>query len=569
MANKRFLPSSKVLPIKPGVGRRRARTVAIRQPNLPVDPAWAEDTIAAMARCINSANGEMEAQREQLALIQGLTRSRSCYLLQQTELSPQLQVVAVRGRNDARIAAARPGEGVAGKAFAEGRIVRADGTVAVPLLEGGKAGGCLVLLSPQRLATDPLLTALASQISAASEVSRLKDEMVRRNRDLQTAVAGLKSLEKNRELLLANISHDLKNPLNTLKVCMNLLARERLGELNEKQEKAVATCERSADRLLKMINDLLLLSRLQSGKMQLNERPFGLKDLAENVVSTLSPVALMAKVELSLAPCPEVYIRGDRDRLFEAFGNLVETAIQRGRHSVQLKVSTNRSGQALFSVQDDGAAIPPEEREQVFELHHRDRLPRRSRYFSRNIGVPVAAKIIQLHGGSVEIRGSSELGTTIEASLPAFAAAVAPATAAHVQRAGPILLVEDDLDCREVLQQVLEQEGYVVASAGDPAAAISILEKRRPAMVLLDLRLSREDGRSVLRYIRENAALADVPVYVISGTSEVTWTGSGESLGSIDGFFEKPINLPKLLGTVSAVVRRGNDVATTHQRSKA
>jgi len=564
MPTKRSLSGSKVVPLKPGFGRRGA----LRPPALPVDPLRAEHTVAAMARCITSTAGEMEAQRKQLALIQSLTRSRSCYLLQQTELSPGLQVVAVRGRNDARIVAVRPGEGVAGKAFAEGRIVRADRALAVPLFERGKARGCLVLLSPQRAAKDPLLTALASQISAASEVSRLKDEMVRRNRDLQTAVAGLKSLEKNRELLLANISHDLKNPLNTLKVYLNLLARQNLGELNEKQAKAVAACERSADRLLKMINDLLLLSRLQSGKMQLNERPFGLKSLAENVVSTLSPLAGMAKVELLLVPCPEVYVRGDRDRLFEAFGNLVETAVLRGRRSVEVKVSTDSSGLALFSVHDDGAPIPPEELEHLFELHHRERVPRRSRYFSRNIAVPVAAKIIQLHGGSVEIRGSSESRTTMQVSLPAFAAAVAPATAAPVQRAGAILLVEDDLDCREVLQQVLDQEGYLVASTGDPAAAISMLEKSRPAMVLLDLRLSRKDGRSVLRYIRENAALVDVPVYIISGTSEVSWTGSGEGLG-IDGFFEKPINLPKLLSTVSAVVRRAGDAATTHHRSKA
>ena len=156
----------------------------------------------------------------------------------------------------------------------------------------------------------------------------------------------------------------------------------------------------------------------------------------------------------------------------------------------------------------------------------------------------------------------------MQVSLPAFAAAVAPATAAPVQRAGAILLVEDDLDCREVLQQVLDQEGYVVASAADPAAAISILEKSRPAMVLLDLRLSREDGRSVLRYIRENDSLCDVPVYIISGTSEVSWTGSGEG-ERIDGFFEKPINLPKLLGTVSAVVHRPAEVQAAHSRTKS
>ncbi len=207
--------SSKVVSLRSRLPKRRP-SAGSKPPTLPVDPLWAEDTIAAMARCITSAPGEMEAQREQLALVQGLTRARTCYLLQKTDLSNQLEVVAVRGRNDPRIAAVAPGEGVAGKAFSDGRIVRADGTVAVPLFGAGTAVGCLVLLSPQRVAKDPLLTALASQISAASEVSRLKDEMVRRNRDLQTAVAGLKSLEKNREVLISNISHDLKNPSRSI-----------------------------------------------------------------------------------------------------------------------------------------------------------------------------------------------------------------------------------------------------------------------------------------------------------------------------------------------------------------
>lgn len=566
--SKRYLSStSKVISLRPREPKRRP-SAGSKPPTLPVDPLWAEDTIAAMARCITSAPGEMEAQREQLALVQGLTRARTCYLLQKTELSNQLEVVAVRGRNDPRIAAVAPGEGVAGKAFSDGRIVRADGTVAVPLFGAGTAVGCLVLLSPQRVAKDPLLTALASQISAASEVSRLKDEMVRRNRDLQTAVAGLKSLEKNREVLISNISHDLKNPLSTLKVYLNLLGRKNLGELTEKQAKAVATCERSADRLLRMINDLLLLSRLQSGKMQLNERPFGLKDLAQNVVSTLSAPAAAAKVQLVLLPCPEVYVRGDRDRLFEAFGNLTESAVQRSRGTVQIRVSAQKSGLASFSVHDNGPPIPPDELEHVFELYHRDRISKRPRQ-SRNLGLPVAAKVVQLHGGKIEIKSSSESGTTVEVSLPVFAAAVAPASAPVTPRAGMILLVEDDVDCREVLQQLLDQEGYPVASAADTGSAISILQKSRPAMVLLDLRLSHEDGRSVLHYIREHASLSDVPVYIISGTSEVTWTGSGEGLERIDGFFEKPINLPKLLGTVSAVVHRPAELQAAHTRTKS
>src|SRR5260370_33616015 len=99
--------SSKVVSLRSHLPKCRP-SVGSKPPTLPVDPLWAEDTIAAMARCITSAPGEMEAQREQLALVQGLTRARTCYLLQKTDLSNQLEVVAVRGRNDPRIAAVAP-----------------------------------------------------------------------------------------------------------------------------------------------------------------------------------------------------------------------------------------------------------------------------------------------------------------------------------------------------------------------------------------------------------------------------------------------------------------------------
>src|SRR5260370_29235209 len=159
--------SSKVVSLRSRLPKRRP-SAGSKPPTLPVDPLWAEDTIAAMARCITSAPGEMEAQREQLALVQGLTRARTCYLLQKTELSNQLEVVAVRGRNDPRIAAAAPGEGVAGKAFSDGRIVRADGTVAVPLFGAGTAVGFLGLFFPHAGAQSPLASALASRIFSHS-----------------------------------------------------------------------------------------------------------------------------------------------------------------------------------------------------------------------------------------------------------------------------------------------------------------------------------------------------------------------------------------------------------------
>jgi DNA-binding response OmpR family regulator len=166
------------------------------------------------------------------------------------------------------------------------------------------------------------------------------------------------------------------------------------------------------------------------------------------------------------------------------------------------------------------------------------------------------AKILTLHGGRVEASSVLGEGSTFQMVLPMFAGAIsAPDMAQSAPRAGGILLVEDDADCREVLQQVLEQEGYRVMAASRADEARSILSHIRPAMVLLDLRLSEEDGRSVLRFIRGTESLADVVVYIISGASDLASLSAGQGLDRIDGFFEKPLQLPRLLDTVASVVR--------------
>jgi signal transduction histidine kinase/CheY-like chemotaxis protein len=446
------------------------------------------------------------------------------------------------------------GEGAVGTAFSEARIVREDGLVAVPLLGALRPCGCLVVISPAREASDSLLNALASQVAAGIQLAQLKDQMVRRNKDLLTALTGLKCLEKNREGLLSSVSHDLKNPLTTIKVYLNLLGRRNLGDLTQRQAKAVEVCERNADRLLRLITDLVMHSRLQSGEMQLNERPFGLKALVEEVIQSLSSTASRAEVQLTLLPSPEIFARGDRERLFEAIYNLVENAVQHGRQTVEVALSSESSGLAAVSIRDDGKGIGGDDLEHIFDSYYRGQ-GLGAKGALHGLGLPIAAKIVQLHGGRIEVRSVEGQGSTFETYLPAFAAAVRDLPDGPPPRTGEILLVEDDRDCREVLQHVLEETGHSVIAASTTSEAIATLDALRPAMVLLDLRLSSEDGRSVLHHIRKTAPLSKVPVYMISGTTEIGSLIEGQGIDRIDGFFEKPLNLNKLLGTVATVVR--------------
>jgi signal transduction histidine kinase/CheY-like chemotaxis protein len=540
--------------------KKPARRLVKPQP--PVEGEVAERTLAEMSQHITSSEGPTEALRAQLQLIHGLMQAKACYVARYLPSRNQLHVEHVRGRYDERITAATPEEGVVGRAFAERAILRDEETIAVPLESPLGTSGVLAILAPRRSASDSLLMALASQLSASYEVARLRDDSARRNKDLQTAIAGLKALEQSRDELLGNVSHDLKNPLTTIKAYLAMMGREKLGGLSDAQRRAVQVCDRSADRMLRMVNDLLLMSRLQAGKMQLNQRPFGLKAVAEEVVRALAPAAEQSKVQLVIPSTGEVFVRGDRERIAEAIQNLVESGINRcePEDTVELRVGSE-DGLALLTVKDSGPGLSAEDLEHVFDPFHR---PDGTRGQGHSLGLPLVAKIMALHGGRVEASSTLGEGTALQMVLPLFAGAVSsPDLAQAGPRAGGILLVEDDADCREVLQQVLEQEGYRVMSTSGASEARSILSHIRPAMVLLDLRLSEEDGRSVLRFIRGTESLADVAVYIISGASDVSTLGAGQGLDRIDGFFEKPLQLPRLLDTVAAVVRPSRRGAVT------
>ncbi|WP_044191607.1 hybrid sensor histidine kinase/response regulator [Hyalangium minutum] len=547
---------AEVVALRPHLKTKKEPPKKPAKPLPPVEPDAAEKALLEMVRQLTTSASTTDVLRAYLQTLFNLLKPKVCYVARYFPERQNLHVEHVRGRYDERVTAAIPDEGVVGRAFSQNAVLREDETVVVPLENPQGVTGCLAIIGPRREASESLLRTLAGQLSAAYEVARLRDDSARRNKDLQTAIAGLKSLEQHREELLGNVSHDLKNPLTTIKAYMAMVGREKLGPLTDAQRKALQTCDRNADRMLRMVNDLLLMSRLQSGKMQLNQRPFGIKAVAEEVLRNLAALAEHSKVRLHVPPCTEVFIRGDRERIAEAIHNLVENGIHQSDEggTVEVRVSAE-DGLAALSVKDSGPGLSQEDLENIFDPFYRARSGP-ARPVGGRLGLPLVSKILALHGGRVDATSTLGEGSTFQMVLPMFAGAVStPDVNQAAPRAGGILLVEDDADCREVLQQVLEQEGYRVMSTSGAAEARSVLSHIRPAMVLLDLRLSQEDGRSVLHYIRSTESLADIVVYIISGASEVASLSAGQGVDRIDGFFEKPLQLPRVLDTVASVVR--------------
>jgi CheY-like chemotaxis protein len=231
----------------------------------------------------------------------------------------------------------------------------------------------------------------------------------------------------------------------------------------------------------------------------------------------------------------------------------LERALDFSPRSAEIKIVIS-SDQALarLTVSAPGMAMPPDGLDHGVGALSLLKAKRQS--FRRDLSLPVAAKIVSLHGGRLTNSSDSE-SASLTMYLPAFASSVVESQRATSPRPGGVLIVDDDYDCREVLKEVLEEEGFPVFTAASAAIARSMLEEIRPALVLLDLHLSDGDGRVVLRHIRQRKELKETPVYIISGASDGAAIASQKGGDRIDGFFEKPIRLPRLLETVSSIVQ--------------
>lgn len=509
--------------------------------------------VANAVRAIAEEKKVPEALKKTLSVVDGLLRPRTAFISLHDERDGRLAVAVVRGRSDERVVAVEPGEGPSGRAFAERSIVRDGAALAIPMLAGDEPVGTITCLGGARL-REPLpeeveeaLFALAGSAALVVALARAREDLERRGRELRIALEGLRERDRVRDSVLSHLSHELRTPLTTIKLYLDMAQGGKLGELGERQRHAVAICQRNADRLLRLINDLLLTARLEAGQMALDPRPLGLRSVMNEAFSLLGDELEEARVKPALsAPLGEAFIRGNRDRLVEAMMHLVERGLEGRREGTRILVDVvpeDRRG--VLRLLHEGLYLPPEEVEHLFSAFRAD--GGRS-----NLGLAIARRIVSLHGGTVQARATAD-GLWLKVSFPLYAGAVATGARAPSPRPGEILVVEDDDDCRNGIVEALTAERFRVRAFSDGREALERIRQSPPALLLLDLRIPGVDGARLIREVREGAG-PTTPIYVISGAIDGS-VGQEDAWGAqVDGVFEKPINFPFLLERVREYV---------------
>lgn len=390
--------------------------------------------------------------------------------------------------------------------------------------------------------------------------------------ELQQARAAAELANQAKTQFLANISHELRTPLNTILGYIQLMERDRT--LNRDQRDHLHIINRSSQHLLTLINDVLEMTRIESGRLVLNETPFQLSHLLEAIYSILEPKVSAKGLQLTfeLSPAIPTYIRADETKLRQVLINLVGNAVKfTERGQVQLRVGLGKrdgNGAApsaplslTFKVADTGPGIAEDELDTLFDPFIQTETGRRTQE-GTGLGLPISQRFVQFMGGAIEVES-----TVGQGSLFGFTIPVSPATAADIGPAVPqqrviglrddqpayrILIVEDQVANRRLLTKLLSMVGFAVQEATNGEEAIHIHRHWQPHLIFMDMRMPVMDGLEATRQIKRQQAAEGAPTKIIALTAQAfEEERQAVFAAGCDGFVRKPIHEAALFGTIA------------------
>lgn len=454
-----------------------------------------------------------------------------------------------------------------------GIVFRTDARpgAAASLMLGWFTAACIVML---------IIVARAAQTGydqrQAAEM-RARRESARSARS-ELAIIGYQESERIKDEFISTVSHELRTPLTSIRGSLGLIEGGAMGEIPPKAMNMVRIANSNTDRLIRLINDVMDLEKMRSGKLEIRRKPMALTDAAAVAIADVEGAAEAAGVEVVLTAAePAPVVIADHDRLVQLVVNLLSNAIKFSprRTTVTVTVGPSEAGgatggpRALISVADHGPGIPSEKAQLIFERFTQlDQSAAREKP-GTGLGLAIARDIAELHGGTLTVASEVGQGSTFTFEMPAVdaadagigsvagataqsptsapdvvAAVVAAATASTRPR---LLVVEDDPQLATIYEALLTGAGYKVRLALSLAEARSQLAAEAPDAILLDVRLRDGSGLDLLSDLANDQRYSSTTVIVISGSADQP---SG-SLPLVVDWIRKPTDNLQLLSRLA------------------
>jgi PAS domain S-box-containing protein len=417
---------------------------------------------------------------------------------------------------------------------------------------------------------------LARAVVAVDVTQRKRDEAEKREIMDSLAATNQELGLRNREVeratqmkseFLASMSHELRTPLNAIVGFSDLLAEETAGALNPKQKRFVDHIKQGSTHLLQLINDILDLSKVEAGQLEMHNEEFLVQDALPEVLSTIAPLAMAKNIQIEQKLESKSLVKADRVRFKQILYNLLSNAVKFTPKDGQVSIESIDDWDFVrLSVTDTGIGIRPEDQEAVFE-EFRQVEGNGGTHQGTGLGLAITKRLVEQQGGRISVESELGKGTRFTFFLPAVEptsgvhALEEPARASVATSSGRltplVLIVDDQMPARELLASYLEP-AYRVAMAESGAKALKEAQRLRPDVITLDVMMPGSSGFETLAALRKNPETVNIPVIILSIVDQKE---VGFALGATD-YLIKPVRKPVLLDMIRRHVSPGDDDAS-------
>jgi CheY-like chemotaxis protein len=416
-----------------------------------------------------------------------------------------------------------------------------------------------------------------------SQLEEQAQSLEQQRDDLQRAQGELQRASTYKSEFLANMSHELRTPLNSALILARLLVENREGNLNAEQIKFAQTIYSAGNDLLTLINDILDLSKIEAGKLDVRLESVSLRRLTDELEDSFHSLAREKRLELafSTAPGTPSSLHTDPTRLQQILKNLLSNAIKfTERGGVSLSIERARDGRLAFAVKDTGIGIAPEQHEVIFEAFRQADGTTNRKYGGTGLGLSISRDLAGLLGGELSLVSSPGRGSTFTLLLPeqplerqlmvrepAQAVPAAPARRSSANGspaparpllapaafaddrdqlapgARLVLIIEDDVSFARVVFDLVHELEFQAIVAHNAEEGLALAEQHKPSAIVLDVGLPDRSGLSVLDSLKHRPTTRHIPVHVVSGTD---YSQAALEMGAA-GYGVKPIEREQLV----------------------
>ena len=401
------------------------------------------------------------------------------------------------------------------------------------------------------------LADLKLQLSSAAEQQKKDSLQLSKQSQLDTL----------KDEFISTVSHELRTPLTSIRGSLGLLSSGVMGNLDAKAQNLLRIAVTNTDRLIRLINDILDLERMESGRAPLQIRRCSMYELAQQAMDTMKGMADQASVQLEFAyttnsPSLEaMFFDGDSDRLLQVLTNLLSNAIKFSPAGSTVKIHAEATADSLLlKISDEGRGIPADKLDAIFDRFQQVEPSDARQKGGTGLGLAICRTIVQQHSGSIWAQRNLGPGATLNVILPRTSRSTdVVATITPLPRGnGCILVCDDDASIRTIVGEHLERQGYTVLEAVSGEEAIAIVLCHDVEAILLDLYMPGLSGWETLQRLRDNPATSAIPVVILSVLSPALRT---QLTGDAQGWVQKPFNENLLFAELGRVLRHDNGPA--------